>query len=167
MKIFCQHKQLNFILAFLCIGCVNPTLVYQHRDFNHKELDRIILLPMVDARNIVLIDPEDEDTEDYQQLIAEELQEKEYNIQVVEDPDALGDILPGQLPFLDANHIRELGPQDARWVLVPVAVSDRQPEGMWYLFDKTRGKLMWEGSGIDDDLEEAFEVLMEKFPDHD
>ncbi len=164
------HYQLFCVLlVFLCFACTpKPTLVYHHKDFSYQELDVITILPMIDARNVVVTNPEademDEDIESYRQMIAEGLNKKEYKTRVVDDPNTIGDILPAQIPFLDASQISEIGPKDARWILLPVAVSDRPPDVICYLFDKTRGKLMWEGSGHSGNLEWAFKGVLHRFP---
>ncbi len=177
---FYVHMVLFIAIALCQFGCLPwrlSPLVYFQEDFKADNVDSITVLPLTDARR-----PEqdtgldyDKECEGVQELLREKLKEKGYTVKDFGGEDALGNIQPGQIPFLDADRIREIGPDDARWVLLPTVTrfgydlfGTPTAEIVCYLYEKPTGKLGWEGSVTSDKgkgpMKQAVELLMVEFP---
>lgn len=184
MAMIYKYKIL-FIVMLLCqLGCANYTLVYHQKDFKLQSLDNITILPLVDARRVVEQKISfEEEIEEIQELIVKKLKKKGYVCKAIIDTNFVENIQPAGIPFLDAKSIRNIGPIDAKYILLPVVVelvtaenayltrSKGRPvvvvraEMVCYLFEKPTGKLVWEGNAIfNKDLHGAIKKLMKEFP---
>lgn len=173
MDKFYRLKILFIIIIAFQFGCAAKkfTLIYHQNDLKSKDLDIITVLPVFDGRRSIQSKMDfQKESEGVQQLILEQLKKKGYDVEAINDTDALGGIQPTQIPFLDASRIREIGPKDAEWILVPIVLDLREvssfnmTEIICYLFEKTNGKLLWEGSNRYSDLQKATKKLMARFP---
>ncbi len=162
------------ISIFQLFGCANSTLVYHKTDFSSQEIDIISVLPLLDARRRAFSeDNYSEETEEIQSIIVEELEDKDYTVKVVSKSDFRENINPTQIPFMNADQIRKIDLVDTSWLLLPTVTGLQTFTGtllgygetVFYLFEKRSGKLVWEGSSIDGDLDDAIEDLIDEFPD--
>lgn len=164
-----------FIVIVLCqFGCANMfTLVYHQKDFKPNNLDVITVLPVADARRQVFEKGNfEKEIEGLQQLIVKKLDKKGYTYKVVTGTNAMGNIHPTQVPFLDAERISKIGPSEANWILLPVVLEYhpfwdaefKYAEIACYLFEKPTGELVWEGSARYKNLKGATKKLMKEFP---
>lgn len=110
----------------------------------------------------------------------ENLKKKGYACEAIDDTNALGNIQPTQIPFLDTSRISKIGPIDANWILVPVVIelltgqvgiTRNYAEIVCYLYEKPTGKLIWEGRAYfggplrkTGNLHGAINKLMKEFP---
>ena len=162
------------VVVFQLVGCAPKlTLVYHREDFKPNNIDVITVFPVLDARRHVFVnDNFEEETEKIQELILKKLKKKGYPTKVINDTNAMGDIQPTMIPFLDSDRIREIGPSDANWILLPTVVAlktfmgatSKSGEIVCYLYEKRTGKLVWEGSGWSTDLLGAAKGLMSDLP---
>lgn len=162
-----KNKMLLIIVVLCQFGCVTRTLVYQQKDFKPHNLNSIAVLPVIDDRIEVLEKINfEEETEKIQPLIVKKLKKKGYVSEMVDDTNAIGNIQPAQIPFLDARRIRKIGPSDANWVLLPVvyAANGYAIGVICYLYEKQIGKLIWEGSAYHSKPKKVIKLLMKKFP---
>lgn len=166
---------LAIVAVFQLVGCAPKfTLVYNQEDFKPNDIDVITVFPILDARRQVFVnDNYEEETEPIQELIVEKLKEKRYEIKVINDTNSMGNIQPTMIPFLDSDRIREIGPSDATWILLPTVsalktftgATYKEGELVCYLYEKRAGKLVWEGRGSSfSDLRDATKILMKDFP---
>lgn len=172
-----KYKIIFIVIALCQFGCASSsyTLVYHQKDFKPHNLDVITVLPVVDARQQVFEKTNfEEETEEIQELIIKKLKKKGYACKAIYDANAMGNILPTQIPFLDASRISKIGPGDANWILLPVVIAlkpfmgatTKQSEIVFYLFEKPTGELVWEGSGrlFKNDMLGATKKLLHDFP---
>jgi len=171
-------KIYKYIIFFIIItlfqfGCVKKTLVYHTKNFEPRALDVITVLPVLDARRQVYANVDfEKETKKIQKRIVKRLKKKKYALKVIGDTNAMGDIQPTQIPFLDADRISKIGHNDSNWILVPVVTalqtftgaSSKHAEIVCYLFEKRTGKLVWEGSGRGAELIGATKNIMRDFP---
>ena len=170
-----QHKIILLTISiFQLAGCANTELVYHTRDFNSQEIDIITILPVLDARLESFVEDDfSEETEEFQSIILDELEDSGYTVNAVSDPEILENISPSQVPFLSADQVRKIDLINTSWLLLPVVIGLQTYNGVipgfgeivFYLFEKHSGKLVWEGSSTDSYLEGATEGLIDEFPD--
>ena len=144
-----------------------------------RKIDKITILPVADGR--VKIDKRfnfEKETSKVQERLISSLKSKGYDCVVITDMAALA-MEPQQIPFADSSQIPEIGPDKAIWVMVPIVdridnpyIGNTYSSVACYFFDKSIGKLVWEGSIIgvavsmhDSYLEDAFYHLMKEFPE--
>ncbi len=162
-----RNKMLLVIIVLCQFGCVTHTVVYQQKDFKPHNLGSIAVLPVIDDRIEVLEKFDfEEETEGIQPLIVKKLKKKGYVSEAVDDANAIGNIQPAQIPFLDAGSISDIGPIDANYILLPVVniANSACVAFICYLYEKQTGELIWEGSGYHDKSNKAIKVLMKEFP---
>jgi len=156
------RKFLIIIALFQVVGCLptKHTLVYHQQDFNPNDIDVITVFPIITASP--MLDAQSQAfAKDFQSLLLEELKKKGYTFNILNNTDTLGNIQPTMIPFLDSGRIREIGPNDAQWILMPTAIDG---DVVCYLYQKATGKLMWEGSVSAINQREGIKVLMKRFP---
>lgn len=171
-------KIYKYIIFFIVItlfqsGCLKNTLIYHTKNFEPHAIDVITVLPVLDARRQVYASVDfEKETKKIQKLIVKRLKKKNYTLKVIGDTNAMGNIQPTQIPFLDADRISKIGPNDSNWILVPVVTAlknfmganTKHAEIVCYLFEKRTGKLVWEGSGYYPELRGATKNVMRNFP---
>jgi hypothetical protein len=144
--------------AGLIVGCGGGQLkkaIYLDTGFQPQGISQIVLLPAVDAR----VDKSRE--VDLQKLIRGNgqniLNHKGYQVQFSDNIGEASQIIEDDLKSGDPKWIKQLGPPEARHVMVLVLVdvtakltfgSTGNAEVAGFLFDKETGTIVWRDKGI-------------------
>jgi hypothetical protein len=159
-------------ISLLQTGCVNCVTIYQQKDFNNSNMDSIAVTPLLDGRRQILTNVEYENkTAKSQDKIIRTLKNRKYNAIALSDPSVVDRITPTQVPFLNAEQIRQLNPGTTKWVFVTV-VDEMSPlsnsnhcEITCYLYDTEQGKLVWEGTAWkNNNIDWAIGDVLSEFP---
>jgi hypothetical protein len=170
-------KKLGTVLVIfallMMVSCVENTNVYHHHSFSPPSVDAIAVFPVLDARRVVYVDGRfPEKSMNIQQIISKSLAKKGYNSLLFSDVTTVEDLRPSMIPFMGPDQIRKIGSSDTKWILVPTVVElgtsgidgPKSCEIVCYLYDKSSGMLIWEGSAMTNDLEKSCDTLMGAFP---
>jgi hypothetical protein len=121
-----------------------------------SRIDVLYLLPIADIR----LDKSDKIS--LQKMAMKKhgqaLERMGYEVEVIKKKDAVAEISEDDLADLDPGWIRELGPAEARWIMLWVLedLADREKtyggahgaECSGYFFDKQEGKMLWQHQAI-------------------
>ena len=164
----------------LTSGRVNPG---RQENLDSRGIDKIAILPVADGRRQINdgVDFEKE-TSPIQELMSACLSEKGYECSAVTDRAAITMDVQ-QIPFAEPSQIRKLGPEGTQWVMVPIVEyldrvrgSNSRSDLACYLFDKSAGKLVWEGAASRNaipvtifqkrgfDIRDTVQQLLKEFP---
>lgn len=156
-------------------GCAPVmSLTYAHRDFESLEIEKITILPILDERR--RINPEDKDfpevLDTVEMQIVERLKKLGYTVSSSHDYGSLGTPSKEQIVFSDSEFIAQIGPSDARWLLVPI-MDDYFSSPNYYatrremtvfLFDKEQRRLVLESSAMSPDMKTVVKKIIGAFP---
>lgn len=143
--------------GIIVAGCVSTKPpIYAHTDFEKGEIGRIVVLPAVDNRANRALEFDHSDV--IQDTIVKQLKHRGYEATSAYTFGRTGEVSSERLTNITSAPpwIEELGPADARWVLLPVVdvleakwTLARQAKASLhgYAFDKKKQELIWEGEG--------------------
>lgn len=149
---------LSLISLSLLYGCaVAPQKKAIHLDSNYKapEIAEIILLPAVDARDDYEVELDVQDT--VLTWTKHLLKERGYKVKASALREDAGPITKDDCKLGKASWIKELGPSNARWIMViflddlfskPTFGGTASAEVSGFLFDKQTGIVVWRDKGI-------------------
>ncbi len=141
-----------FLLAGTCIGlsicssgCAPKYKTNYHRSqFKAAAMEEVWVAQPVDGRWVAReSDKFDKRAKKLHDVIVDRLKRK--GCQVTTGAVSLGRLAPTEVALADETDIQAMGPADARWVLIPV-IEDTKSQVCLCLFDKTEGRLVWEGT---------------------
>ncbi len=142
----------------LIVGCVQAPVkkaILLDSEFQPSAIESITMLPTVDARleHAVEVDLQVQLNESAREL----LKGKGYVVQMDDSNGSVGEVTKDDLKSAEPEFIKELGPSDARWVMVLVLddVTTRLTFGSTgnadvsgYMFDKQSAETVWRDKGI-------------------
>ena len=141
-------------LFVLIIGCA-PSKEAIYVDPNFPQIDKITLLPAIDARIDTSI--EVDMNGQIRERGLDKLEDKGYQCTLSENTGDAKLITEELLKSGDSSWIKQLGPADARWPMVLMLIdvssnisfgSSGNAEVEGFLFDKDTGKIVWRDKGI-------------------
>jgi hypothetical protein len=153
-----KHVTLLSLLAilFFTLSCspryVKP--IFLSESFNHKSIDNIYVLPFVDFR--ISEEISEESKVDINRLIQKwiktALKDRNYKFKVIDNLTITENITIEDLENIDISWVKQLGPERARWIFLPVLgfsesklglITAGKAEMTGYLFDKENGMKIW------------------------
>lgn len=137
-----------------CAATLKPA-IHLDSSFHVQKIDIIVMLPAVDARFDKTVELE------VQKLLninaKSMLKKRGYEVQIINTDGTESQITKDDLESLDSEWIKQLGPDDANWVMV-LALDDAtskltfgstgSAEVSGFFFDKQSGVLLWRDIGI-------------------
>lgn len=147
-----MRTQVAFSLAVTCIGlticsggCAPKYLTHYHcSQFKAADVGAIWVAQPVDGRWVAReSDKFDKRAKKLHDVIVAKLERKGH--EVTTGAVSLGRLAPTEVALADKAAIQAMGPADSRWVLIPV-IEDTRSQVCLFLFDKTEGRLSWEGT---------------------
>ena len=179
------------LLLVCMIGCgPSKKAIFLDPNFHQSEIDRITLLPAIDARidTSLVVDTHGQ----IRERVMDHLEGKDYQCTLSESIGDVGQITEDLLKSGDSSWIKRLGPPEARWTMVLMLIdvssemsvgSSGNAEVAGFLFDKEKGIILWRDKGIgkagqsglagmffkgnmdEQAIREAMEDLMSTFPE--
>lgn len=150
-----SFKWLFLITLLIMASCEPKSAIFLEPWFQFSSIDRIILLPPVDAR----IDKKIKVNLQKQLLEKTEkiLRKKGYQVGQSDVIGEVGEIVEEDLKDAKSEWIQRLGPAEAHWIMVLCLVdvtskltfgSTGNAEITGYLYDKKAGKMIWRNKGV-------------------
>jgi hypothetical protein len=150
------------------IGCApSKKAIFLDPNFNQSTIDKITLLPAIDARIDASIKVNIQ-----KQIRGEgmdQLKDKGFLITLSDTIGNVGQITEDLLKSGDSQWIKKLGPPQARWTMVLMLLdlsARRMPGGIGiaevagFLFDKEKGIIVWRDKGICNRVQSVFGMLI-------
>ena len=173
-RTFYGHLMIGIAVAMTLPACTKWVVIYQNPSFDARSMDRIEVTPVVDGRRRVVEKANyDKAVKPLQQRIAKLLKKRGYDSVLATHFGTRGALDADQIAFADPDTIRQLGTGQTPWVFVPVVddyfkiggmVSTTTSEMTAYLFNRSTGELVWEGSGMKKELKEAITDVINQLP---
>jgi len=150
-------KWLSLVLICVVAGCAAPLkqAIYLDSGFQPQVINQIILLPAIDARIDRKIEVNIQ--KQIREAGMEILNNNGYQVSLSDNIGGVTQIIEDDLKFGDPKWIKQLGPSEARYVMVLMLVdvatkltfgSTGNAEVAGFLYNKEAGTIVWRDKGI-------------------